>query len=192
MLRLSFAILLLASGTVCAGTIYKWVDAQGTIHYSDQPRPGASELQIESAPRMSPPAPVVASATTASGATADGEPFRYDSCAISRPAADETLQNAFSVSVAWQISPALRSGDRVTLALDGKLLAGVSPTGTSFTIAPVDRGTHTLMVSILDADGRGVCQSSAVTFHVRQPSLLSPPRRAPTPAPAPRPNTPRS
>lgn len=176
MLRLSFAILLLASGTVCAGTIYKWVDAQGTIHYSDQPRPGASELQIESAP-VRPPAPVVASATTAPRAAADGEPFRYDSCAISRPAADETLQNAFSVSVAWQISPALRSGDRVTLALDGKLLAGVSPTGTSFTIAPVDRGTHTLMVSILDADGRGVCQSSAVTFHVRQPSLLQPNRR---------------
>ena len=107
--------------------------------------------------------------------------------AVSR---DETLANAFSMSVGWQIRPGLRPGDRVTLALDGRLLAGVSPTGTSFTITPVDRGTHTLMVSIVDADGRGLCQSSAVTVHVRQPSLYSPTRR-PVPTPRPRPTPPR-
>lgn len=180
MRRLPFAIMLLASAAVSAGTIYKWVDGQGTIHYSDQPRPGATELQLESSPRVSPPAPSVASVPVSTRVATD-TPFRYDSCSITRPANEETLPNAFSASVAWQISPALRPGDRVTLALDGKLLAGVSPTGTSFTITPIDRGAHTLMVSILDADGRGVCQSAAVTFYVRQPSLLSPTRR-----PAPR------
>ena len=81
--------------------------------------------------------------------------------------------------------------DALPLALDGKLLPGVPPGATSFTISPIDRGTHTLMVSILDADGRGVCQSAGVTFHVRQPSLLAPNRR-PAPASRPRPTTPRS
>lgn len=189
MRRLSFVLLLAVSGAAFAGTMYKWVDRDGTLHYSSQPVPGATEVHIDSAP------PVGATETNAARAVADApaagapaQPFRYTSCAVTKPANDETLPNAYTASTAWRIDPPLRPGDRVTVALDGKLLAGVDPTATSYTIAQIDRGTHSLMVSILDPDGRGVCQSSAVTFHVRQPSLLAPTRR---PAPAPRPTPPR-
>lgn len=172
--------MLLAAGAASSGTIYKWVDAQGTIHYSSQPTPGATELQIDSAPPQgASPASVPVPATASAAAAA--EPFKYTSCALTKPTNDEALPNAFSVSVAWRVEPALRPGDRVTLALDGKLQNGVSPTATSHTITPIDRGTHTLMVSVVDANGRGLCQSSAVTFHVMQPSLLSPTRRVPPP-----------
>ncbi|MBV6417898.1 MAG: hypothetical protein CMLOHMNK_02674 [Steroidobacteraceae bacterium] len=173
-----------------AGTIYKWVDAQGTIHYSSQPAPGATELQIDAAPPRG-ASPANAPAPVADSSAAAAEPFRYTSCALTRPTNDQALPNAFAVSVAWRIEPALRSGDRVTLALDGKLQQGVSPTATSFSITPIDRGTHTLMVSVVDPNGRGLCQSSAVTFHVLQPSLLSPTRKT-APAPRPRPAPPRN
>jgi len=190
--RMPFAILLLVSGAAFAGTMYKWVDVNGTIHYSDRPRPGATELQIDTRVPTGTPPPV-ARVPVSTASTEPAEEFRYEDCSIVRPANDETLQNAYSMSVGWQIRPGLRSGDRVTLALDGTLVAGVSPSGTSFTITPVDRGTHTLMVSILDANGRGLCQSAPVTVHVRQPTLYSPARRpVPTPRPAPRPSTPRS
>lgn len=187
MRRLAFTLMLLAPAAAGAGTMYKWVDPQGTIHYSSQPVPGATEVHIDSAP------PVSASVTNAARAVASppsgaqsAEPFRYTSCAITRPANDQALPNAFSVSTAWRIEPPLRSGDRVTLALDGKLLPGISPTATSHTISPIDRGTHSLVVSILDPEGKGLCQSS-ITFHVHQPSLLAPNRRAPPPRPRPRP-----
>lgn len=188
-----FAILLFISGAAFAGTMYKWVDANGTIHYSDRPQPGATELHIDTrAPASAPPPSLTLAPASASGAE-PAEAFRYQSCAIVRPANDETLANAYSMSVGWQIQPGLRPGDRVTLALDGQLVAGVSPTGTSFTISPVDRGTHTLMVSIVDANGRGMCQSAPVIVHVRQPTLYSPARRpAPAPRPAPRPTPPRN
>jgi Domain of unknown function (DUF4124) len=29
-----------------ATTLYRWVDAQGVVHYSDTPQPGAQKLQI--------------------------------------------------------------------------------------------------------------------------------------------------
>ncbi len=190
MRRLSFTLLLAMSGAALAGTMYKWVDPGGTIHYSSQPMPGATEVHIDSAP------PVSASVTNAARAVASapptGEstgPFKYTSCAVTKPLSDQSLPNAFSVSVAWRIEPALRPGDRVTVALDGQLIQGVSPTATSYTITPIDRGAHTLMVSILDADGRGVCQSAGVNFYVQQPSLLAPNRR-PAPPPRPRPTTP--
>lgn len=193
MRRLSFTLLLAVSGAAFAGTMYKWVDPGGTIHYSSQPMPGATEVHIDSAPPVS-SSETNAARTVASAPSADAsaEPFKYTSCAVTKPANDQSLPNAFSVSAAWRIEPALRAGDRVTLALDGKLLTGVSPTATSYTISQIDRGTHTLVVSIVDANGRGLCQSPGLSFHVMQPSLLSPTRRAPTPVPRPRPSTPRS
>ena len=192
MRRLSFVLFLVVSGAAFAGTMYKWVDPDGTIHYSSQPVAGATEVHIDSAP------PAGASMTNAASAVAGtppaaaaAAPFKYTSCAVTKPANDETLPNAFSASAAWRIDPPLRPGDRVTLALDGKLVTGLDPTASSYTFSQIDRGTHTLMVSVLDADGRGACQSPALTFHVRQPSLLAPNRR-PAPAPWPRPTTPRS
>jgi len=103
--------MLLAAGAASSGTIYKWVDAQGTIHYSSQPTPGATELQIDSAPPQgASPASVPVPATASAAAAA--EPFKYTSCALTKPTNDEALPNAFSVSVAWRVEPALRPGDR--------------------------------------------------------------------------------
>ena len=50
--RLFLLTTLLASG-LAAAQVYKWVDEDGVVHFSDQPRPGAEEVQIQRAP--SPP-----------------------------------------------------------------------------------------------------------------------------------------
>ena len=51
MRRLLFTLMISAS-LVCAvaaasTTVYKWVDENGVVHYSDQPHPNAQKLQIE-------------------------------------------------------------------------------------------------------------------------------------------------
>lgn len=185
----TFTLMLLASGAAFGTTLYKWVDANGTIHYSDRPMEGATTIQIETSPPRPPQSSAAAArATPRSGSDGTAEPFRYESCAVTSPKADEVFMNTFSVSTAWTIRPALRPGDQVRVALNGALLQGISPGASSFTIAPIDRGTHTLMVSIVDAQGRGVCQSPGVTFHVRQASLHSPARQNMARPPAPRGN----
>ena len=40
-------VLLRAAGSALATTLYRWVDAQGVVHYSDTPQPGAQEIQIQ-------------------------------------------------------------------------------------------------------------------------------------------------
>jgi hypothetical protein len=62
------------------------------------------------------------------------------------------------------------------VTLDGQPVPGVPPSGGQFTISPIDRGTHSLQVTIKDQNGATVCSSPAVTFHVHQPSLQSPTR----------------
>ena len=36
----------LACSAVLAATVYKWVDDDGVVHYSDQPHPNAQKLQV--------------------------------------------------------------------------------------------------------------------------------------------------
>jgi glutamine synthetase len=49
-----------------------------------------------------------------------------------------------------------------------------SPEQQEFKISPIERGTHTVAATIRDGDGKNLCQSSAISFHVRQPSVLAP------------------
>lgn len=59
------AITLVATGAFAAGEVYRWKDADGTWHYSDQPHPGAELLRgaqrplpiPADAPPPAPPAP---------------------------------------------------------------------------------------------------------------------------------------
>jgi hypothetical protein len=82
----------------------------------------------------------------------------------------------------------------VRVLYDGTPLANWPAGSTRSSIPEVFRGSHTLSVRVLDANGRTVCAGSSITFHLRQPSVVSPqrqPARAPaTPAPAPGPRTP--
>lgn len=57
------AALLVAGTAIAAGEVWRWKDANGTWHYSDQPQPGA-ELMRRSSGRPSESAPVAAPAPT--------------------------------------------------------------------------------------------------------------------------------
>jgi hypothetical protein len=80
------------------------------------------------------------------------------------------------------IRPLLRVGDVVNLTVDGVMVSNSS--SMSFVMTPAHRGTHTVGVQVNDRYGRTVCSASS-QFHVFQPSLNSPARRA-QPAPRPR------
>lgn len=147
-------------------TVYKWVDAQGVVHYSDQPHPNAQKLEVRGAqtfsamPVQSSPAPVEA---PAAGPV-------YSSCAISQPTDQQMLMNVYNATAVVASSPPLRPGDQVHLFVDGKVIPGSS---TSFTF-PVFRGQHSVQAVIEDSTGQIVCETSSVTFYVHQPSIRNP------------------
>jgi hypothetical protein len=173
--RVAFLFMAAAAAAAYAagGTItYRWVDADG-IHYSDQPHPGAEQITLSRAPvyssgqDQSPPATSV----RPSAAAGDAADFRYDSCTVIQPAQDQVLVNTRSVTIAVQANPPKRSSDRVVLSLDGRSIEPESNDQQEFNVAPIDRGTHTISASIRGADGTSLCQTAALSFHVRQPAL---------------------
>ena len=150
-------------------TVYKWVDPQGVVHYSDQPHPNAQKLEIRGAQTFSALPPPQSATGPAAAPTQPGGPA-YDSCAISQPADQQTLMNVNQATAVIQTSPQLRPGDQIRFFIDGKQIAG---SGTSFSF-PVVRGQHSAQAVIEDSTGQIVCETSTVTFFVHQPSVQNP------------------
>jgi hypothetical protein len=169
-MRNSLPILaLLAGAAAVAAPVYKWVDANGVTHYSDQPHPGAEEIQLNAAQTYSAP-PV--SDTPSSAAVTEGPVYKV--CEIFRPSAEQVFFSVSKVGAKFRTDPQLRPGDKVTIALDGKLMPNLLPVNGEYVLDPVYRGTHTVVALVEDPEKKQVCQSAPVTFHVRQPSVLAP------------------
>lgn len=170
--------LLAGTDTASAAKTYRWVDAQGVVHYSDTPQPGAQQVTLPPAQTYSaPPAAVPAPAATATvpGAAPPEAEDTYQSCAITQPVAETSMYAPDSVHVAVTLDPPLRDGDRLQVLLDGQPLESRSPAATSLEAPQPDRGAHVLSAVVRDSNGKMVCSSSGVTFYVQRPSVLAPP-----------------
>jgi Domain of unknown function (DUF4124) len=171
MRRLLFTLISLGSALALAGTVYKWVDENGVVHYSDQPHPNAQKVQLQSAQTY----PAQAGATPAAEAVpSTSQPSTYLGCAVVQPSNEQTFANLDSLTVVVQTDPKLRPGDEIFATLDGQPLNGKSATGGTFTVSPIDRGTHVLQAVVRSSDGTVMCQTPGVTFYVHQPSVANP------------------
>lgn len=170
--RILFTLISLACSVAFATTVYKWVDENGVIHYSDQPHPNAQKLQVEGVQTYSSRSASVREPAESESASTSPNP--YKGCAIAQPLEQQNLPNAQSVFVRVAADPLPRSGDRIYITMDGQGLNGGQPTGLSFNVTPIDRGSHSVSAQIRSPDGTILCQTPNVTFYVQQPNLFSP------------------
>ncbi|HWW20624.1 MAG TPA: DUF4124 domain-containing protein [Steroidobacteraceae bacterium] len=170
-------VLVLSGGGALATTLYRWVDAQGVVHYSDTPQPGAQKVQVQDAQTYKAlPAPRIATPDSG-GSPADDSQGRESAarayqCSITAPMPDQSFFSPESVSISVNVVPSLSRGDKLQVTLDGNALP-MSRRGGTEVQAP-DRGAHTINATVLSADGKTACTAEPVTFNVERPSLLSP------------------
>lgn len=172
-------VFLLCLAGAAAGQVYKWVDENGVTHYSDQPMPGAEQIDLPRSTTTPRPAqrPAGSSAGTQSQAAAASAeqarpaPFSYESISFTNPAPEQTLWNIGGVlSVSLNVQPGLQDGHRVRVYFDGEL---TEATGQSFEIQEVWRGTHNLQAEVVDETGRVMIRSEPMRFYVQQTSILN-------------------
>lgn len=165
-----FALLL--TMPLMAANIWKWRDANGVVHFSDQPVPGAEQVNLQAPSTYAPsPVPEAMSASSSSSVA-----FNYSNVEIWKPSPDMTVANtAGVVSVAARVEPNLNSEHHLALYMDGRLVPGFPPQGMEYDITEVDRGEHTLTLAVLDTKGKQIMLSSPVRFYVQQPSVLRKP-----------------
>jgi hypothetical protein len=184
---------LLTGAAFAATTVYRSIDAQGNVVFSDQP-PGPGEtaetLEITTPATFGAPASNPAGTGADAGAwdwdmeagePADQTPFVYAALAIVAPAHDEGLRdNAGNVTIVAGVEPDLRPGHLLEILLDGAVVS--SGPGNTATLTEVERGTHTLEARILDDQGTVLITSQPSTFHMlRYVPALAPNRPKPVP-----------
>lgn len=160
---------LLATAAVFAD-VWRWVDENGVVHFSDTPVEGAERVDVSEASRTTGArvftrAPALASQARP-GQAEEEQPFKYESLAIASPAAEETLWNIEGIlNVSLALSPGLQSGHQVRVYFDGTPQLVNS---TSFTIEEVWRGVHNIQAEVLDETGRLMIRSQPNRFYVQQ------------------------
>ncbi|MBS0612243.1 MAG: DUF4124 domain-containing protein [Proteobacteria bacterium] len=181
-LAISLAAAMLCAAPGWAAVIYKWTDADGVVHFSDQPTPGAERIVTQSGPVSRPAGSAVSSSprTAARRQPTKTEPnataVDYTEFEIQAPQPEQTFHDQ-TVNVRVRLEPELKPGHLLSLYLNGKLVEGQSPKSTDFTLTDLARGSYTLTASVMDAASGESKTTAPVTFYVQQPSLLSPLRR---------------
>ncbi len=173
--------------------IYRWVDKNGVVHYSDQPGPGAERVTITGTVARQPEPEETPALYQSDRRQQPAASPSVRSISISSPAMDEAFFGTdANVPVAIALDGELQPGQEIALFLDGRR---VSTNGLSTTLTNVRRGSHFLRAAVLDESGNPVVTSQQIAFHVQQASVASPPvgpaLRPPPPRPQPRPSPPR-
>ena len=157
-----------------AAPVYRWVDENGRVNYSDRPGPGAVRMELTTgarAPSVGLSSPGPQSSAVETQALDGGE---YETFAVIRPSPQETLWGTGGrVEIAIGIAPDLLPFHRLGVYLDG-VLTGLQTRATRFEIPDVHRGEHTLQAVILDEQDNELLQSAPVTFFVQQTSIHYP------------------
>ena len=158
-----------------AAVVYKWTDADGVVHYSDQSVPGAEKIYT-AAGGSSAAKGLAATDSSPAPAAQKQTPLGYATFAISSPTPEQTFFGDEMVAVSLSLEPTLKPGQTITWHLNGKEL---EDTSSHFVMAHVDRGSYVIAATITDQASGESRTCDSVTFYVRQPSELSPQHKNP-------------
>jgi len=162
--------------------VYRYVDEEGVVTYSDQPKKNATPITL-------PPMSIAEPATPdhiviqAPGTTFEKSTVIYKKFSIINPnptgTGAITFQNPVNIEVGINIDPILRPEDKIQLLLDGNPVTKPQ-TSLTLTIPRVDeknelvltRGTHTLQAIVLDKNGKIISKTEEITIYIHQHSIL--------------------
>lgn len=158
-------ILCLLSGGAQAATVYKKVDENGNLIFSDTPMDDAETLDVPPVPTMKidKVRPITSPVTEPKK-----KPPAYKSVTITAPQQDEHfINNQGMVTISVQVLPGLQPKHQLELLLNGVKRAGPSAS-TTFSFSNLDRGSYSAQAQVVDDKGNVLISSPAITFHVKR------------------------
>ncbi len=164
-----------------ASKVYKKVNPDGSVEYSDVPLDDAAEpikLKPLQSITLSPLAPTQASQPASPAA----KPFKYERIRIVSPQDDEGIRsNNGDFTAKGELLPSLQSDleHHIQWLLDGREVPDAK--GLTLTLKNVDRGTHRLQLRVIDFGGKVVIETPTISFHILRVSLGRENIYAPTP-----------
>lgn len=167
-LRQTLTSLLLLSLTAFAyAEVYKYIDADGQTHYSDQPssRQQEQNLVLPALNSMPP--------QRKQGGFIEiihnNEGVEYQQFQMIQPANEATIRGSGNIGVMLSISPELLPKHRVEVLLNGQAVAPPSKS-LSAQLSNVYRGSHVITANVLNSKGK-VIKTVQHTVYVHRPMV---------------------
>jgi hypothetical protein len=164
-----------AAAAAGAAVVYKWIDADGVVHYSDQQAPGAEKIITSSGSANG-----IGGAVRSQGARPAPKPANHTAFslfAIQSPAKEQVFFGDEPIAVRLGVEPGLQPNQQLSWKLNGEALADRGPADISFVLPTLARGTYTISATVTDPGTGETRTTDSVTFYVRQPSELDTLRR---------------
>jgi uncharacterized protein DUF4124 len=143
-----------------AETVYKTVDEDGNIIFTDKPSEEAEEIKIQELETIKNPNPGRYKPSTEK----PPEEFKYKSFVITSPENGAGIRsNNGNVSISVSLEPMKKAGHKIIISMDGKEVGS----GSSVSLQNVDRGTHSISASVVDANGKTWISTSSTFSMLR-------------------------
>lgn len=173
----SLAFLFTPLAAVSEGQIYKVVNPDGSVTFTDQkPAPGAEPVKLKplSVIETDIQVPETTAGTEVESEAVVKEPTArelqrmFRDFRITQPQNEETFWGtANQVTVSWGASKAIPEDMRVILYVNGE---GQNVPVSGSTVLSLDRGEHQVYAVLRDANNRRVVSTETVKFFVKQHS----------------------
>jgi len=174
----------------CFSDVYKWVDDDGNVHYTNKPRKNATKVDLppsttytaanaknkkdsttENTETTKKTVKVNKQAEKEKTATVDDKP-EYDVIEIIEPEENKTIRNdQGEVVVKISLSPTLGEGHIRQLILDNAALPKIILPANSATLSGLERGKHQFVLEIKDAKGKVIGKSTPRKFVLRKAAI---------------------
>jgi len=173
---LSALLCILFNSSNALAQMYKWVDKEGNISYSDQPPyKGAEKLDAPALTTM--PATAIPKKSPAKAEPEEDdkkEVTKYTELKITSPQDDATIRdNSGNFSIAFSVKPALDSKFEhyFSVSMNGKVVKNKLTSGSA-SFSNIDRGTHKISVSVKNKSGKTLLRSKSVTVHLHRQVVI--------------------
>jgi hypothetical protein len=172
------ALTCVLAGSLTNAEVYKTVDKNGRVTYTDVPPANTDAKPVELKTINNIPAPTAIPTDNLNTNNTNPQASSEYQVQILAPENGKTLLvDERSISVSVSLSVNLKDGDQLAYKLDGAVVTNSRE--NTYIIAEPPRGEHILTVDIVNKEGASLAQSNAVTVFVMRP--LSKPEATPVP-----------
>jgi len=163
---LKFLFVAFIGTTIVHAGLYKGLDADGNVSYSDKPFDNAKEM---TPPTITVLEPVKVKPKNIVAEKPISKKFNYKKFSISSPTDQQTIWNNPALNVSLNLKPALNTaeGHKIWLFMDGKPIVKNSRS-LNLEIGLAERGEHRLQAHIRNKAGKVIKQTRAITIHIKR------------------------
>lgn len=182
-MRVVLALIAVLLMNICVAEVYKTIDKDGNIVYSDNPKAdNAEKIELRELNTV-PAAPTNYSPSYSEGAPPQLMSYQVNIISPSNNLIIPVGQRDLAIAVS--LDQPLQAGHLLVYFMDGDMIEETMM--TNILIKEVMRGAHQITVEVMDESGQSLGMSEPVTVNLMRPIVTKPASPKPKPKPIPKP-----